>query len=128
MLQQNWYNDGNRYFKWILDNISKVFVTFDVLFVCFALFKLISFNAAVIIFSLFYIIALMINNNKLKREQTKKPLVITKRIKRLYVTLMILYLIATIPILCDFVDTRIYGYYIYIGLLVYFNYFIFIRI
>lgn len=123
MLQQNWYNDGNRYFKWILDNISKVFVTFDVLFVCFALFKLISFNAAVIIFSLFYIIALMINNNKLKREQTKKPLVITKRIKRLYVTLMILYLIAIIPILCDFVDTRIYGYYIYIGLLVYFNYF-----
>ena len=35
MLQQNWYNDGNRYFKWILDNISKVFVTFDVLFVCY---------------------------------------------------------------------------------------------
>ena len=29
MLQQNWYNDGNRYFKWILDNITRVFITYD---------------------------------------------------------------------------------------------------
>ncbi len=122
MLQQNWYNDGNRYFKWILDNLNKVFITFDILFVMFALLKYISFNASVIIFCLFYLIASIINNNKLKKEQTKKPLVITKRIKRLYVTLLILYFIAIIPIIYDFVDSRIYGYYIYIGLLVYFNY------
>lgn len=124
MLQQNWYNDGNRYFKWIIDNIYKVFVTFDVLFVLFALFKLISFNASVVIFSIFYLVALMINNHKLKKEQNKKPLVITKRIKRLYITLIIIYLIAIVPIICNFVDGRIYGYYIYMGLLVYFNYFI----
>ena len=123
MLQQNWYNDGNRYFKWIVDNIDKVFITFDILFVFFGLFKFISFNASVVFFSLFYLLVLLINNYKLKKEQTKKPLVITKRIKRLYVTLIILYLIAIIPILYYFVDSRIYGYYIYVGLLVYFNYF-----
>ena len=33
MLQQNWYNDDNRYFKWIIDNQVKVFITFDILFV-----------------------------------------------------------------------------------------------
>ena len=33
MLQQNWYNDGNRYFKWILDNITRVFITYDLLFI-----------------------------------------------------------------------------------------------
>ena len=123
MLQQNWYNDGNRYFKWILDNVDKVFITFDVMFVFFALFKLISFNASVIIFAIFYSVVTIINNKLLKKEQNKKPLVITKRIKRLYATLLILYAIAIIPILYDFVEGRIYGYYIYLGLLVYFNYF-----
>lgn len=123
MLQQNWYNDGNRYFKWILDNVDKVFITFDVMFVFFALFKLISFNASVIIFAIFYSVVTIINNKLLKKEQNKKPLVITKRIKRLYATLLILYAIAIVPILYDFVDARIYGYYIYLGLLVYFNYF-----
>ena len=44
MLQQNWYNDGNRYFKWILDNVDKVFITFDVMFVFFALFKLLIYE------------------------------------------------------------------------------------
>ena len=64
MLQQNWYNDGNRYFKWILDNIDKVFITFDILFVFFGLFKFISFNASVIVFSLFYLLAIFIINYK----------------------------------------------------------------
>ena len=56
MLQQNWYNDGNRYFKWILDNITRVFITYDLLFIFFVLFKYVKFNASVIIFSIFYII------------------------------------------------------------------------
>ena len=72
MLQQNWYNDGNRYFKWILDNVDKVFITFDVMFVFFALFKLISFNASVIIFAIFYSVVTIINNKLLKKEQNKK--------------------------------------------------------
>ena len=35
MLQQNWYNDGNRYLKWIIDNFNKVFVNSEVLFLLF---------------------------------------------------------------------------------------------
>ena len=33
MLQQNWYNDNDRYINWIFDNKSKVFLVFDILFV-----------------------------------------------------------------------------------------------
>ena len=33
MLQQNYYNDDNRYFKWILSNINKVMLDVDILFV-----------------------------------------------------------------------------------------------
>ena len=38
MLQQNFYDDDNRYFKWILTNISKIAYDSDILFV------LISYN------------------------------------------------------------------------------------
>ena len=38
MLQQNWYNEGNRYVKWIKNNPKKVFIDFDLFFVLFILF------------------------------------------------------------------------------------------
>ena len=53
MLQQNWYNDGNRYFKWILDNIKKVFIVFDLLFIVFIFFKN---YTGIIVVSCFYVI------------------------------------------------------------------------
>ena len=73
MLQQNWYNDGNRYFKWILDNVDKVFITFDVMFVFFALFKLISFNASVIIFAIFYSVVTIINLSLIHISEPTRP-------------------------------------------------------
>ena len=33
MLQQNWYNEGNRYIRWILENKYKVFIDPDMFFV-----------------------------------------------------------------------------------------------
>ena len=33
MIQQNWYNDGNRYLKWIDNNSKFIFLWFDLLFV-----------------------------------------------------------------------------------------------
>ena len=35
MLQQNWYNEGNRYITWILGNIYKVFLSIDMFFIVF---------------------------------------------------------------------------------------------
>ena len=61
MLQQNWYNDGNRYFKWIMDNLLKTFLIFDALFIGFATIKN-NDTTLLIVFSLFYIIAYIIRS------------------------------------------------------------------
>ena len=37
MLQQNWYNEGNRYLKWIKNNLKIVFCTVDSLFIIFSI-------------------------------------------------------------------------------------------
>ena len=44
ILQQNWYNDGNRYLKWISKNKRKVFINFDILFPIFLLGIVIPFK------------------------------------------------------------------------------------
>ena len=35
MLQQNWYNEGNRYLRWMLQNKYKVLIDPDMFFVIF---------------------------------------------------------------------------------------------
>ena len=121
MLQQNWYNDGNRYFKWILDNAKKVFITYDLLFILFLLLKKVTYNKSLIIFGVFYIIVYFLYKSKIKKEQSKKPLVITARIKRLYVTMLLLYIITILPMYLCFNSCELYKYYTYIGLIVYLN-------
>ncbi len=122
MLQQNWYNDGNRYFKWVIENEFKVFITYDLIFILFILFKYISFNGSIIIFALLYLSIQYLYKNSIKKEQSKKPLVITPRVKRLYFTLLVLYVISIIPIITSFNPSFIYIYYIYIGFVVWLNY------
>ena len=118
MLQQNWYNDGNRYLKWIKDNFNKVFINIEILFVILYFFK---GYAIFIVFNVLYIISYVLFNNTLTKEQSKKPLVITPRIKRLYTTMTILYLIPCILIYMNFdiydLDVAILS----LGLLCYFN-------
>ena len=53
MLQQNWYNEGNRYLKWIFKNKKQVFVSLDILFLCFIIFNFIHLDS--IWYSHFYI-------------------------------------------------------------------------
>lgn len=121
MLQQNWYNDGNRYVKWIFQHFKDNFITLELLFILFVALMFIEDKLAMIIVISFYTLASLINLNKSKREQTKKPLVFTKRVKRLLVTTLILYLIPMI-IMSIFYDKKIlYVYYLIIGFMVYIN-------
>ena len=125
MLQQNWYNDGNRYIKWLFTNPKKVFFNFDILFILFLLLCYIENKLIIIgIVSCFYIIAYSLYKKRILKEQSKKPLVITARIKRLYLTLLIIYLIPIIPMIICFEESLIYRYYFFIGLLIYINWFI----
>ena len=122
MLQQNWYNDGNRYIKWILDNKMKTFITYDMLFIFFLLLKYEEFNIAIAIFVGFYLFVYFLYKSHISKEQSKKPLAITARIKRLYATLLIIYLLITLPMIINFNKDLIHVYYAFIGFSVWFNY------
>lgn len=124
MLQQNWYNDGNRYINWILDNKRKVFITPELLFVLFLLFFILPIKVSMSIFIIFYMMMSLIYIKAKKTEQVKKPLVFTSRVKRLCVTTMVLYLIPVILFIIFFNIDYIYLYYLLFGLMIYLNYFV----
>ena len=122
-LQQNWYNDGNRYIKWINNNLEKVFISFDMLFLIVILLGFfVSSNLQYILFSIFYLVCIFILTRK--KEQVKLPLKYTSRIKRLLVTIYIIYLIPLIFICLNYNECYLNIYYIIYGILAYLNYYV----
>ena len=95
MLQQNLYNENNRYVKWLDKNLKVAFVHFDLLTVlCFFIAMMVHneySNMLFLVGLVFYFIDayLIIRNGK--QEQVKKPLVVTARVRRLIVTSFILF-------------------------------------
>ena len=106
MLQQNLYNENNRYVKWLIKNAKGVFLTLDLLATIVIIIAYILnnnlYNILLIIALAFYLLETIriINNRKL--ETVKKPLVITKRVKRLMLTLIVLF---ALPIIIYLVDS-----------------------
>lgn len=91
MLQQNFYNEGNRYLHWIKKNLNKSIITPDLLgllLVIIPIFKKDILNYMIIF--IFYFILFIYRYNLKKKEQVKKPLVYTFRIKRLILTTLII--------------------------------------
>ena len=116
MLQQNWYNDGNRYIDWIFNNKKKVFLIIDLLFI---LILLLDGYKAMIVFMIMNILFFYNCDKKYKNEQSKKPLVITARIKRLYATLIIVYvLLVYVTTVLWFNEQGLSFYYFYVGLFI----------
>ncbi len=102
MLQQNLYNENNRYLKWVFKN-SKSFLNIIILAIFLSLVSLLVFcksKDGLIGFLIALVACYAYESYKLsakaKTEQTKKPLVVTKRVKRLIITTTILYLIPVI--------------------------------
>ena len=98
MLQQNLYNENNRYIKWVLKNLKQSLVNINIYGIVFSIILLFSKIAKLdvillVILGSVYIVSLINDNKIIKQGQNKKPLVITKRVKRLIVTLGIIYLI-----------------------------------
>lgn len=92
MLQQNFYNNSNRYIKWIFNNKEKSILTIDWLFLLIYIISYLNINIAAPMMA-FYLIMTIYYYNYLKDEQVKIKLKFTKRIMRMCVTLIILYLI-----------------------------------
>lgn len=126
MLQQNRYNRGYRYIKWILKKYNKTLLNFNLVYLIFIIFL---FNKniyiiPIIIFILITLILMFTYINKEKKENYKLPLKFTSRIKRLIFTNTILYLLPIIIILIKFDKNYISLYYLILGIIVYLNYFI----
>lgn len=103
MLQQNLYNENNRYVKWVIKNKSE-FLNIEIINIILYAIILNVYtmsNYSIIIYVLLillYLMAILLLKKKIDNEKLKekKPLVITKRIKRLIVTITILYLIPVV--------------------------------
>lgn len=98
MLQQNFYNESNRYLKWTLRNIDKAYITFDLLALILIFIPLFikDTNICYTIFLIVYGIIYIIDRINKKTEQVKKPLVVTFRIKRLAFTVALFYVLVLI--------------------------------
>lgn len=112
MLQQNLYNENNRYLKWVMKN-EKQFLELDLFIVLIALIGIIVVYdielLSVILLSIISLILIFTTikyYNKIKNGQNKKKLVVTARIKRLIVTISTLYLIPVIILLLNYSDMR----------------------
>lgn len=98
MLQQNLYNENNRYIHWINKNKKETiynidFINIVLLFLTIIVNNKIFTNVIYLIIIAIYIMLAMLLSTDKKKEQTKKPLVITARIKRLITTITILFII-----------------------------------
>ncbi|MBE6138320.1 MAG: UDP-N-acetylmuramoyl-tripeptide--D-alanyl-D-alanine ligase [Firmicutes bacterium] len=122
ILQQNWYNDGNRYINWIKNNVKKVFYSFDALFVIFVLGLILPYKYLLILFIAFYVVSFVLLHKKSKLEQVKKPLVVTARIKRLIMTSLVFYAIAITVMCLTFDEKYVWLYYLGLGLTMYLQY------
>lgn len=102
MLQQNLYNENNRYLKWMFKNLKISFGYFDIFLYVFIIATALV-NDVATYRNIFMILAIVFTFTELyylvqnlKNEKTKKPLVTTARIKRLWITLIIIFIIPTI--------------------------------
>jgi len=131
MLQQNLYNENNRYLKWVVKNLQD-FISIDIIiigislvgiFVVFDL-SLIS-NLCMIIMALFLILIGYKCHKNIVNDQNKKKLVYTARIKRLIVTLTILHIIPMIVLEWNINNTMITWVLLLIeSIMLYLNHFV----
>ncbi|MCI8347284.1 MAG: UDP-N-acetylmuramoyl-tripeptide--D-alanyl-D-alanine ligase [Bacilli bacterium] len=131
MLQQNLYNENNRYLKWVAKNYKEYF---NILIIAIILTIIGAFIAYDLDRVLYFLSILLIGcfsfecyqlSKILENDQVKKPLVITKRVKRLIITTTILYLIPIVVLFYKKDQTEIIWYMLLVLVVMsYFNHFI----
>lgn len=120
MLQQNRYNRGNKYLKWIKDNLQKNYVNLELLLLFFPFFFFLENAIVGIFFNTFYFLLISFALYKNKKEQKKVPLNVTGRVKRLFFTTTLLYVLAIVG--CRFFPCKSNVFSLTIlSLLLYFN-------
>ena len=131
MLQQNLYNENNRYLKWISKNINQFFeINLLVLVLSLIGYLLLydnsKFSNILLVIMAILVIGLSISiRNRIKNDQNKKPLVVTSRVKRIICTNTILYLIPLIILFINYSNNRLVWLTIFIyTIMIYLNNFV----
>ncbi len=131
MLQQNLYNENNRYLKWIFKN-NKQFLSLELFTIIISLIGTIviydletATNMTLLVLSILLFILSFTWHNTLKNEQSKKKLVITHRIKRLIGTILLLFMIPLVVIAFNLKDnTSIWPMILVLSIMTYLNNFV----
>ena len=112
MLQQNLYNENNRYLKWVMKN-KKQFIYLDLLVVILALVGVFVFYdlpvfsiICLLTMSLLSLIQAFIWRHIILNDQNKKKLVVTARVKRLITTTFILFAIPLVLLGINIADPQ----------------------
>ena len=121
MLQQNYYDESNRYLLWIKANLKKVFLSWDLILFLIVIGFVLNSYITMILFSLLTILAII--EIKRIKEQVKKPLVITARVKRMFITEFVLYSIILLVMILLFNEHNITIYYLILSVITYLNHF-----
>ncbi len=117
ILQQNFYNENNRYLKWGLKNIKEVLTILPIIILIINFFNLFWHIKYLFIVNYLYLIYFFYYLRKYKKEQVKIPLKVTSRIKRLSITIILIYLI---PLILTYILNK--NYLIIYYLLICLNY------
>ncbi len=119
MLQQNRYNRGKKYYYWIFQNPSKVYLSESVLFILSLTFLMFDNTLMSIVFSIVSLINIILLNNK--KDNKKTPLVMTSRIKRMLITNLIIYIILVVVLIINYNQEYLAYYYILLSIIAYIN-------
>ena len=120
MMQQNFYNDDNRYMKWVNNNKKKVILASDIIFILSIIVLFLDYKISLILYPILYpllYIVVIIMYLKKPKVKDKKPLVVTARVKRLYFTMFLIYFIAIIPFVVNYSIDRIWLSYAIVSFL-----------
>ena len=126
MLQQNRYNRGYRYIKWILKNYKDNFLNLNLLFFIFILtiFNETLNNISAYLFIVICLFLTYVFIHERRKEVAKLPLKYTPRIQRLIITNSLLYLIPMLIINIVYTSEHQGLYYLILGILSFINYFV----
>lgn len=123
MLQQNRYDKDYYYTRWLIKNVKTIFLSLDILSLLPVLLIIIKNSIYIMILNILIYIFLFIRILKLqKKEQNKKPLVYTARVKRLIFTYLLIIGLIFYLIFSKYNSDKLYIYYLVIGLFSYFTY------
>lgn len=120
MLQQNRYNRGNKYLKWIGDNLEKNFLNLEIILLIFPMFYNMENQTLGVLFNTLYFIFIGRFLFQSKHEHTKVPLNYTGRLKRLYFTSIFIYVLV-IVISSFLIQEKTIFYLYFLSILMYFN-------